>query len=657
MEGEGRPHMIVGIDFGMTCTGVSYANLTLGSENIRWIQKWPGRGQANENKVPTVLVYPTNQPHPSSWGFLSETTAEQTAENKEYVEWFKTYLDVTRLQQKQRDDPNDAAESIEQVEKWYEDYMRLLYQHIQFKLTPELSGSGLLWQDARIEFVFSVPTTWEPHPTVERFRSIIQRAGYGSSRNHTVTIGLTEAEAAAVHMLSDAAGIFQESDILLVCDAGGGTTDLSVLRVKDTQSGSLTLDQLDVVFGETIGSAAIDYDFEKLVRARLEQADQIEPLNLSKLDTAWEMMKSREFQNIKCEFGSPDDAPTFVITIPGLRSEYNNANLGIGNREMRFTRADLQTVFDKQVQKLFRLIDTQLGSIVRKLPNEHVGHLVLSGGLGNSAYVQQQLRSRYAPQSGIPHGGHTMQVRVAPDPQLAVCKGLVGDRLRKLRVGKAILGMRCCRASYGTICKILYDPKNPEHAGRKTEVDTYNKKQYVVKAIDWFIKKGEPVSIENPIVHTFSRKIIPGDPRRAFPTSIVVSYLDGAALPFQLNAECRTLCNLQSDLSGADEREFKRKNRHFWNMGKPYFRVDYEVQVLIGPADIRFELWFNGHKLSRDQPIKVDWVAAPPQSMQPPEIHQESVAVPAQQTYGFNKAFDGGGARATQWAWGGRRVH
>lgn len=80
------------------------------------------------------------------------------------------------------------------------------------------------WDDAKIEYIFSVPTTWKPHPTVERFRAITEKAGFGKSPNHKSYIGLTEAEAAAVYMAKEAPGIFKENDILLVCDAGGGTT-------------------------------------------------------------------------------------------------------------------------------------------------------------------------------------------------------------------------------------------------------------------------------------------------------------------------------------------------------------------------------------------------------------------------------------------------
>ncbi|ORY19169.1 hypothetical protein BCR34DRAFT_472143 [Clohesyomyces aquaticus] len=616
---EEKPHMIIGVDLGMTCkagTGVSYANLSIGSETVRWVQKWPGRGQANENKVPTVVVYPTGQSEPSSWGFLSETITETTGEDRDYKEWFKTSLDPYKLGQKQAEDPEGAPSSLAEVQKWYEDYLRKMYEYLQFKLYAEISGSS--WRDARIEFIFSVPTTWAPNPTVENFRAIIGRAGFGQHANHTVTIGLTEAEAAAVHVSTEAPGIFRERDILLVCDAGGGTTDLSVLRVSRNVNQAIRLEQLDVVFGETIGSAAIDYEFEKLVGARLHAAHQVSPLPVDPSDAAWEMMKSRDFQAVKCEYGSPDDTPLFSIGIPRMPHTYNYPDARIKNGEMTFAREDLQKMFDKQINKLFKLVDTQLQSLYQKFPNEQVGHLILSGGLGNSAYVQQCLSNRYGPTSGgqIPNARH-IRVRIAPDPQLAVCKGLVADRVRKLLTSHSVLGWRCCRASYGTVCKIMYDKRNPEHAGKQLTKDPLNGKLYITQAVAWFVKKGEPVSVDMPIVHNFIKKVSPGDPRRAFPTSVVECGMDARYLPDQMTGDTRILCEIQSDLSTADEKKFTEKNKRFWKMSRHYFKVEYQVKVVIGPADIRFELWFDNQKLSRDQPIKVEWspVPAPVPSM------------------------------------------
>ncbi|KAH7321601.1 hypothetical protein BKA65DRAFT_598749 [Rhexocercosporidium sp. MPI-PUGE-AT-0058] len=615
---EPRPDLIIAIDFGMTCTGVAYANPSVGSDTIRWIQRWPGRMQANENKVPTILVYPTNQLTPSSWGFQSETDTERQAENKEHQEWFKTYLDEERLREVQMiaKDPSDVPSSIEVVERWYHDYFVFLYQYIESKLQMELPSR---WEDARIEFIFSVPTTWKPHPTVERFRSITERAGFGRYPNHKSIIGLTEAEAAAVHMSRESPAIFKENDILIVCDAGGGTTDLSALRVQGTGGGrSLTLQQLDVVFGANLGSAQIDHAFELSVQERLEMANRVIPLGIEIEDAAWEMMKSKEYQNAKCDYGSPDDTDFFSVAIPKLSKSYRLESSGILDGELRIRRDELQALFDIQIVKLFELIDKQLQRIQSRLPSEQVAHLVLSGGLGNSAYIQKRLRARYAFGASSFHNAANLQVRVAPDPQLVVCKGIVADRLQKLRGGQSVLGWRCCRASYGTICKVPYNPNNSLHFGQKTHRDAVDGKVYVSDVVDWFIKQGEPVSVDYPIVRTFTRKISFGNPYRVFPVGVVVSHLDKDLLPYTMNQNCSTLCNVQSDFSTVELSRFKLKNRHFWNMGEKYYRVEYLIKVALGPADIRFELWFNGQKLSKDEPIRVEWQAAAAPALSPP---------------------------------------
>ena len=59
---------------------------------------------------------------------------------------------------------------------------------------------------------------------------------------------------------------------------------------------------------------------------------------------------------------------------------------------------------------------------------------------------------------------------------------------------------------------------------------------------------------------------------------------------FKPPLDTRVLCEIQSDLAGADERKFVEKNKRFWSIGKHYLKVGYQVRVIIGPADIRFEL-------------------------------------------------------------------
>jgi hypothetical protein len=181
---------------------------------------------------------------------------------------------------------------------------------------------------------------------------------------------------------------------------------------------------------------------------------------------------------------------------------------------MRFHSKELQDLFDVQVVRLFDLIDKQIQSFQEKYPSTQISHLVLSGGLGNSAYVQARLRAKYGDNMTAFNCTRNLQIHVASEPQLSVCKGIVMDRMRKLKSGKSVLGWRCCRASYGTLCKILYNPKNPgkssdpdfrcirkiiqcvEHFNRTVSYDPLNGRNYITQAIAWFI-----VKVRIPFLH------------------------------------------------------------------------------------------------------------------------------------------------------------
>jgi hypothetical protein len=503
------------------------------------------------------------------WGFAAEQRAEQTNPDREIVDWFKVYLDDGLLAAMRERDPENTPSSIAEVETWFEDFLRQLYKHIEFRLGSELPVNKT-WAGSLIEFIFSVPTTWPP-PTVERFRSILSRAGYNQFPYHSISVGLTEAEAAAVSTSVEAPGMFREHEIILVCDVGGGTTDLGVLSVENVGSAAISLKQLDVVQGRSIGSVKIDEAFEKLVLEKLQRADAVKPLGVEIEAAAWHMMKSREYQNAKCDHGSPDDTIVFVVPVTDLSTDYVNEAHGISNGGMQFTQSELRTLFDVQVNRLFELIDKQLTRFQTKSPNAIISHLVLSGGLGNSAYVQSRLEKRYAFGLSTFPSARNIQVHVAPEPQLSVCKGIVMDRVRKLSSGTGVLGWRCSRGSFGTICKMPYDPRNPSHAGRQVIRDQYNGKMYLINAIEWFIYKGQPINSDTPITRPFTRKLAPGEVNRTFPTSVVTSDVDIERLPLQLNngkppsgshghaddADAQVLCKIVSDLSAIQEGRFK----------------------------------------------------------------------------------------------------
>ena len=106
-------------------------------------------------------------------------------------------------------------------------------------------------------------------------------------------------------------------------------------------------------------------------------------------------------------------------------------------------------------------------------------HLILSGGLGKSKYVQKCFQEKF----------ESMRMEFAPEPQLTLCKGLLDDRFQKLKAGISVMNLKICRESYGTVCKVPFDHRNLNHKNRPKVKDSLDGKEYVHDSIEWFIRK------------------------------------------------------------------------------------------------------------------------------------------------------------------------
>jgi hypothetical protein len=76
-----------------------------------------------------------------------------------------------------------------------------------------------------------------------------------------------------------------------------------------------------------------------------------------------------------------------------------------------------------------------------------------------------------------------------PNSQLAVCRGLVIDRMQRIKTNKNILVGRVCPASYGVLCDLPYERNNTQHVGQETFKNPINGLLYVKNQVDWMIKK------------------------------------------------------------------------------------------------------------------------------------------------------------------------
>lgn len=165
-------------------TGVAYSSAP------EWlppktIQRWPGRLPGElANKVPTCIEYDA-QGSVKSWGFQCDP--EDKSSN--IKEFFKLHLAP------QYHDDYPGGPSREQAQKWFQDYIQCVYRHTVSHFNNCIPN----FVSRHVEFLFSVPTTWKDVRMVEETRRLLEKAISAKTPMHRVSIGLTEAEAAAVY--------------------------------------------------------------------------------------------------------------------------------------------------------------------------------------------------------------------------------------------------------------------------------------------------------------------------------------------------------------------------------------------------------------------------------------------------------------------------
>ena len=141
-------------------------------------------------------------------------------------------------------------------------------------------------------------------------------------------------------------------------------------------------------------------------------------------------------------------------------------------------------------------------------------YVVLSGGLGSSAYVFRHLEDHFKTQGSARPCTDGTRVQMCADPQLVVVKGLLLDRKN------SILRTRIARASYGVVVEQRYSKK--VHFGQLVRLDPFDKKKYVTDQIHWLVKKGDKITTDKTFSLTIERRALIED-RRMWTEKVVTS--------------------------------------------------------------------------------------------------------------------------------------
>ena len=123
------------------------------------------------------------------------------------------------------------------------------------------------------------------------------------------------------------------------------------------------------------------------------------------------------------------------------------------------------------------------------------------------------------------------------------------------------------------------------------------------------------MSVQEGVKQHYSMKVQPGHEHLPWKTQIVMSTLPANELPTSLNTRgAQRLCKVESQMP----QDMKLKNRHWYNAGPQYLRAEFAMQVLIGPADLKFQTFSKDGIISRDHAsIDVEWFASAKKASQP----------------------------------------
>ncbi|KAJ5143425.1 uncharacterized protein N7515_002212 [Penicillium bovifimosum] len=553
---EDRPKLIVGIDFGTTFSGVAWG-LEDNPDSIDLIQTWPGGGNTTSQKVPTLCSYKDNR---LIWGYQADLP-RCPGEQQQLIRGVKLLLDES--QQFRYAPAVNSRGIIKDLNvtplEVAGDYLGKLVAHAHGILRRRF-GSVLGTMD--LQYILTVPAVWS-----DKGKDTTMRAALLTGISPTSLTLLSEPEAAAVCAIRTIRpNSIAKDDCIIVCDAGGGTVDVITYRVKQTEP--FRVEEATKGTGALCGSVMLDERFDALIKERVERSSG-QPLPDGPARTARQYWQDY----VKPSYSGPSDEDDlcelgYFIPLPGV-SGISNVDQSKGY--LYLDGGQVQGIFDPIMKEIEDLVADQKKSVEKD--GYTIKAIVLVGGLGASAYLFKRLEAAF---SGI-------EIMQPQNAWSAVARGAVIRGQEGNQVDS-----RIARCSYGIKTRIPYDCNKHTNNGTVAWCP-FEEKWKRDGRMDWFIRKGEPISESEPIKFDFYRVVATTNSSLVF-TEHLLFCLQPTA-PGWIDSTVTTLCEVDADLSRVPRELFVKKTN---SRGQHFYQIDYKLVLTPASASLLFELYFNG---------------------------------------------------------------
>ncbi|CAG8527368.1 9814_t:CDS:10 [Ambispora leptoticha] len=423
--------VVVGIDFGTTYSGFSYANVKTPNKietNDIWLET------QGEFKTNTVIRY-DNKFNVVKWGLpalaekISRKSKNSKSEDIQIAELFKLHLGEIA------DEKKPKLPLGLNPRKAVTDYLCEIGKLMKAKISDRWPG---LIYFKHVRIILTVPVEYD-----EKVRAIMRQCAYDAELLLTVESEnlefTTEPEAAAMYCLETLSEHpLNEGDSFMIVDCGGGTVDLTVRTLLPNSK----LSEMTESTGDFCGSTYIDKEFKKFLARKigLSAFRLLEEKHYPQLQYLIQyfctQIKLPFDGNLNTwrdkEIDLEEVCPVLLQYVKGEeRDRLESMEWMI---ELDF--ATVKSFFDKVIEKIINLIHRQLSN-----SSKNISAIFLVGGFSESKYLLHRIRNEFS--------NRISYISVPSHPIASVVKGAVLYGLKtdtiQTRVLKNTYGIRMLR--------------------------------------------------------------------------------------------------------------------------------------------------------------------------------------------------------------------
>ncbi|KAF9530685.1 hypothetical protein CPB83DRAFT_892332 [Crepidotus variabilis] len=466
------PELIVAIDIGTTFTASSYSLRDAQGTYPRFqeINRWSG--QANgDAKVPSVLYY--NGTEPKLFGAETEDLellieAEEAGWQK--AEWWKLSLrpDHLLLPAGFRPAPLPTGLSVDNI---YRDFFAFIKQTLRafIKKAHGLSDEVFDNLEASMNIILTTPNGWEGYHH-HRIRMAALSAGLvPQDEGHRIRF-------AALHYAIENNFLnFEREDNVLVCDAGGGTTDIGIYKISSLRP--LILDEICSPECYVTGGTFVNEAAKLFIEAQIQGTAWNRPECITTALREFEKFAKRRFTGAQ---------PSSYVTLDA--STESATNRGIVRGRLNIPRVKMCSFFDP----LINIVIDGLEECRISLRSLRLDRIVLVGGFAESEYVYSKIFD-WASTLGVLLG----------KPDAALAKAIPHGALH-WHIRAAVRG-RIAKYHYGAETDVAFCSGDPDMHGRERFTNLLGERR-VRGAWQPIIGKGSRIRQNEDIKSSFYRE-------------------------------------------------------------------------------------------------------------------------------------------------------